>query len=259
MHCNRICIQVGHCKSASANCQNSASVSVQQMPPAQALLHFTNSNAIIQAPPAHNDDVPPHRIPTLDSTLRASTQVPPQTSMSNTPPTRLQVHWSVHHPTTRHTVNTRPFLCHCYRHHGASDGTERPSPNTLLWSPPSRRCLSHPPGLLACFIQLCSASAASNSATCPYVGHGSQPTLQAPREGLRQGEVRGGEETLGSETKCCAPAGRCGTPRIPDPGGSVYTQNKELQITSDNHYIYPATLREVGPLNNNERGPHLPP
>ena len=29
-------------------------------------------------------------------------------------------------------------------------------------------------------------------ATCPHVGHGPQPTLEAPREGLRQGDVGGG-------------------------------------------------------------------
>ena len=55
-------------------------------------LHFTNSNAIVLATPAYNDDVPPHRIPTLDSTLRASTQFPPQTSMYKTQPTSLQIY-----------------------------------------------------------------------------------------------------------------------------------------------------------------------
>ena len=47
-------------------------------------------------------------------------------------------------------------------------------------------------------------------------------------------------------------------PRIPDAGDSENTQkNITNHIRQPN--IYPATLREVGPLNNNERGPHLPP
>ena len=35
-------------------------------------------------------------------------------------------------------------------------------------------------------------SSARCRAVCPHVGHGPQPTLEAPRGGLRQGEVRGG-------------------------------------------------------------------
>ena len=35
-------------------------------------------------------------------------------------------------------------------------------------------------------------SSARCRAACPHVGHGPQPTLEAPREGLRQGDVGGG-------------------------------------------------------------------
>ena len=58
-------------------------------------------------------------------------------------------------------------------------------------------------------------SSARCRAACPHVGLSPQPTLEAPREGLRQGEVRGGGagrklSRPRFETKCC---GVCQVPR----------------------------------------------
>ena len=72
-------------------------------------------------------------------------------------------------------------------------------------------------------------SSARCSAACPHVGLGPQPTLEAPREGLRQGEVRGGGagrklSRPGFETKCCG--GFPGTP--PGPSRLVGTDTETL-------------------------------
>ena len=68
------------------------------------------------------------------------------------------------------------------------------------------------------FLTQCSASAASDSASCPHVGHGLNSTLEAPREGLRQGYVGGGgwreAEPPASKPKCSAPAMQRDAPKI---------------------------------------------
>ena len=46
--------------------------------------------------------------------------------------------------------------------------------------------------LFAGVAALLACSPAPRRAAYPHVGHGPQPTLEAPREGLRQGDVRGG-------------------------------------------------------------------
>ena len=60
---------------------------------------------------------------------------------------------------------------------------------------------------------------------------------------------------LGFETKCCAPAGRCGTAQDQTKERCVYPKEKNTNHT--NHQVYTRYIVGVGPLDNiNKRGPH---
>ena len=133
----------------------------------------------------------------------------------------------------RSTANTRLFLRHCNCQQDfpqSTDGAGRHLPSATSsktvavcssMSPPpvlvhlTRR---HAPWASLPLLARVAASPAHSStprrAACPHVGHGPKPTLEAPREGLRQGEVRGGAgrklSRPRSETKCCG--GFPGTP-----------------------------------------------
>ena len=104
--------------------------------------------------------------------------------------------------------------------------------------------------MVACFLVGClSALQHPNPPDfcCAFQGT-SEPIGSTPVELALPGDSQTkGLGSTGSETKCCAPAERCDTAQEPDTGRSVYTQNKRLQYTLDNHYI-PITLREMGPL-----------
>ena len=52
---------------------------------------------------------------------------------------------------------------------------------------------------------------------------------------------------------CCAPTGQCGTPRIETQEIVQFPKIKDVTIHTNQPNIYPVTLREVGPLNNNVR------
>ena len=85
-----------------------------------------------------------------------------------------------------------------------------------------------------------------------------------PQGGAQTGRSPGGGaggklHQPGFETKCCAPAMRCGTPRIERHRRQRIPKIKNYKSHQTTTIYMPATLREVGPLNNNERGPHLPP
>ena len=124
--------------------------------------------------------------------------------------------------------------------------------NPLLWSPPCRRCLSNSPDLLATSIPLLQLLCCDQTALCPYVGHDPNPTLDAPREGLRQGEVLLGGGGGGKRDTWLRNQMLCPRRTVRHSPGTRHRRqrihpNKRLQYTSDNQYI-PATLREVGPL-----------
>ena len=83
--------------------------------------------------------------------------------------------------------------------------------------------ITGPALLLVNCLTRCSAFTASNSATCLHVGHGSQPNLEVPREGLRQGEDRGGggawreAEPMRLRNQMLRPRSTCGTMRSRTP------------------------------------------
>ena len=102
------------------------------------------------------------------------------------------------------TTNTRSFLRHCHHQlqhlvpvcHSASSSLSFPSSCCTQFLPLVRLTSRHRPWaslpLIAGVAAPPARAPAMRRAVCPHVGHGPQPTLEAPRGGLRQGDVRGG-------------------------------------------------------------------
>ena len=116
--------------------------------------------------------------------------------------------------------------------HLTAQGAIHQTQNPLLWSPPCRRCLSNSPDLLATSIPLLQLLCCDQTALCPYVGHDPNPTLDAPREGLRQGEVLGGggERHLALKPNVVPPPNGATQPRNQTQEAAYTPKIKEITI-----------------------------